>query len=308
MKFSVFQLSRQGGRATNEDRMGYAYTRDACLFVLADGMGGHPQGEVAAQIAVQTVAAQFQRQAQPRLRDCAGFLADALLQAHRQILAHARESGLADTPRTTLVAVVLQDGCARWVHCGDSRLYMVRKGTLLVRTRDHSYRELHSASGSAMPVNRNVLFSCLGSPTQPMFDVSNPMPLQRRDRILLCSDGLWDVLDEATIVRELARQRVAGAVPALVDQALLRAGSSSDNVTALALQWDSDAADVPDAALPLPGGPGEESQFNSTIQSSELDTAADEAAQALDESAIDRSIAEINATIQRSAAARNGKH
>ena len=51
MKFSVFQLSRRGGRALNEDRMGYCYTRESALFVLADGMGGHPDGEIAAQIA-----------------------------------------------------------------------------------------------------------------------------------------------------------------------------------------------------------------------------------------------------------------
>ena len=57
MKFSVFQLSRLGGREKNEDRMGYCYTRDAALFVLADGMGGHPDGEVAAQIALQVLSA-----------------------------------------------------------------------------------------------------------------------------------------------------------------------------------------------------------------------------------------------------------
>ena len=54
MKFSVFQVSRKGGRLKNEDRMGYCYTRESGLFVLADGMGGHPEGEVAAQLALQT--------------------------------------------------------------------------------------------------------------------------------------------------------------------------------------------------------------------------------------------------------------
>jgi serine/threonine protein phosphatase PrpC len=65
MKFSVFQLSRRGGRALNEDRMGYCYTREAALFVLADGMGGHPDGEVAAQIALQVVSTLFQQKARP---------------------------------------------------------------------------------------------------------------------------------------------------------------------------------------------------------------------------------------------------
>ena len=69
MKFSVFQISRRGGREKNEDRMGYCYTRESGLFVLADGMGGHPEGEVAAQIALQTISALFQRQAKPQLKD-----------------------------------------------------------------------------------------------------------------------------------------------------------------------------------------------------------------------------------------------
>jgi serine/threonine protein phosphatase PrpC len=69
MKFSVFQISRRGGREKNEDRMGYCYTRESGLFVLADGMGGHPEGEVAAQIALQTISALFQRQAKPQIKD-----------------------------------------------------------------------------------------------------------------------------------------------------------------------------------------------------------------------------------------------
>ena len=61
MKFSVFQISRKGGREKNEDRMGYCYTKSSGLFLLADGMGGHPDGEVAAQLALQTVAAHYQK-------------------------------------------------------------------------------------------------------------------------------------------------------------------------------------------------------------------------------------------------------
>ena len=79
MKFSIFQISRRGGRENNEDRMGYCYTRESGLFVLADGMGGHPEGEVAAQIALQTVAAMYQRQAKPQLPDVPEFLSNALL-------------------------------------------------------------------------------------------------------------------------------------------------------------------------------------------------------------------------------------
>ena len=297
MKFSVFQVSRRGGREKNEDRMGYCYTRESGLFVLADGMGGHPQGEVAAQIAIQTVSAMFQRQAKPQLKDPQEFLSTALLAAHHQILRHSSTRDLLDTPRTTLVAAVVQDGYAHWVHCGDSRLYMVRGGELLTRTRDHSYLELRNA---AMPgldrVNRNVLFTCLGSPTKPLFDMAGPVLLEQGDRILLCSDGLWGALDDDAITRQLSRQAVANAVPDLVEDALRKAGDKSDNVTVVAMEWET-----PDACESTQGVSTEginEDIFASTIQAGPLDQFEDD----LDDEAIERTIAEINEAIRRSAA------
>ena len=131
MKFSVFQLSRKGGREKNEDRMGYCYTREAGLFVLADGMGGHPDREMAAQIALQPMSALFQREAKPQLPTAATFMASGVMAAHHQIIRYASERGMLDTPRTTLVAALVQAGELHWVHCGDSRLYVVRGGQLL---------------------------------------------------------------------------------------------------------------------------------------------------------------------------------
>ena len=149
MKFSVFQVSRKGGRLKNEDRMGYCYTRESGLFVLADGMGGHPEGEVAAQLALQTIAALYQREARPMLKDVKAFLTSAVMAAHQQIMRYAGNKGMLDTPRTTVVAAVLQGTTATWVHCGDSRLYVVRDGELLTRTRDHSHAERPRAGAGA---------------------------------------------------------------------------------------------------------------------------------------------------------------
>ena len=108
MKFAVHQLSRQGGREKNEDRMGYSYTREAVLLALADGMGGHPKGEVAAQLAIQTVSELFQRQAQPALGNVAGFLSEALMAAHQAIVNHGNTHAMLDNPRTTLVVAVFR--------------------------------------------------------------------------------------------------------------------------------------------------------------------------------------------------------
>jgi len=296
MKFSVFQISRKGGREKNEDRMGYCYTRESGLFVLADGMGGHPEGEVAAQLALQTISAIYQKEAQPAIANTAEFLTNAVLAAHHRIIRYASEKGMLDTPRTTLVAVILQGTGATWVHCGDSRLYVVRQGQLLTRTRDHSYMEQRGASVIALQnVNRNILFTCLGSPTRPIYDVGGPVELQQGDKLMLCSDGLWGSLADEEIVQYLAEQPVSEAVPELVERALRAGGEHSDNVTVLAMEWET-----PD---PLESARGVSTQgildgvFASTIQadfpgSDEVD---------LDEATIERSIAEINEAIRKSA-------
>ncbi|MCZ2497520.1 SpoIIE family protein phosphatase [Xylophilus sp. Kf1] len=296
MKFSVFQVSRRGGRARNEDRMGYSYTREAGLFVVADGMGGHPQGDVAAAIALETLDTLFQRKADPRLSDPRGFLDEAVLQAHRRMLEHADRHAMPDSPRTTVVACVVQDGCATWAHCGDSRLYLVRDGDLLLRTRDHSYAERpRMQASSGQMVNRNVLFTCLGSPSRPMVDMSDTTPLHDGDRVLLCSDGLWGALADREIVSVLGAQVVSDSVPTLVERALRAAGSSSDNVTAVAFEWECVREDGPNAGAG-PAGSASDSPADGTARHDHHE---------LDEDAIERSIAEINEAIRRTAL-RNG--
>ena len=301
MKFSVFQVSRKGGREKNEDRMGYCYTRGSGIFLLTDGMGGHPQGEVAAQLALQAISAMFQKEAKPQLPDVAAFLTSAVMAAHRQILRYAIEKGMLDTPRTTLVAAVVQAGAVTWLHCGDSRLYLVRQGELLARTRDHSFLEQHQGSPATtkLPerINRNILFTCLGSPTKPVFDITGPVALQQGDKLMLCSDGLWGSLSDVDITYHLSHKPVNEAVPDLVEKALRKAGDSSDNVTCIALEWET-----PDGFESTRGSIStdtiSEGVFASTVQAGWLDSEMED----LDDDAIERSIAEINEAIRRSAA------
>ena len=298
MRFTVYQVSRKGGREKNEDRMGYCYTRDAGLFALADGMGGHPEGEVASQLALQTLAALFQRDAKPTLADPIRFLHDAILAGHQQLLRYATQKSLVDTPRTTIVACVIQGNAAYWAHCGDSRLYMLRGEKLVARTRDHSYSELQQTMSQVVPMgekfNRNVLFTCLGSPGKPVIDTVGPLLMQSGDRLLLCTDGLWGTVTDAVITSQMAHQPISGAVPELVEQALRNGGAKCDNVSVLALQWES--ADNRDAASISTQQLGEE-VFASTIQASVLGS---DPPDELDEAEIERSIREINEAIRRS--------
>ena len=299
MRFSVYQISRKGGREKNEDRMGYCYTRDAGLFALADGMGGHPEGEVASQLALQTLAAMFQRECKPTLADPLRFLQDAIIAGHHQLLRYATQKSLVDTPRTTIVACLLQGNAAYWAHCGDSRLYLVRGDKLVARTRDHSYSELQQTMSHVVPMgdkfNRNVLFTCLGSPGKPVVDTVGPLLMQKGDRLLLCSDGLWGTVSDAVIVDQLAVQAISDSVPELVEQALRNGGAKCDNVSLLAVEWEG--AEDGDATSAISTQSLGEAVFASTIQASVLGS---DPPDELDDDEIERSIKEINEAIKRS--------
>ena len=295
MRFSVYQVSRKGGREKNEDRMGYSYTRDSGLFAVADGMGGHPEGEVASQVALQTMSALFQRDCKPLLADPIDFLQRSITSGHQQLLRYAAQRGLSDTPRTTVVACVLQGDLAYWAHCGDSRLYLVRSGKLIARTRDHSYSELQEALQSVVPMreqpNRNLLFTCLGSPGKPLVDTSGPFAMQGGDRMLLCSDGLWGTVTDTAIVEQLSRLSIGEAVPELVEQALRNGGATCDNVSVMAIEWETAETEAGVSTRSL----GDE-VFASTIQASVL---GHDAGDDLDDAEIERSIKEINDAIRR---------
>jgi PPM family protein phosphatase len=301
MKFTVYQTSRRGGREINEDRLGYSYTREAVLLVLADGMGGHPEGEKAAELAVEVFNQRFLAAAKPELEDVQRFLTDSLHAANRRILDYAVERQMTDNPRTTLVAAVLQSGRLSTIHCGDSRFYWVRGGRVLSRTRDHSYSEKSElfAKGQLPPqaISRNVLFTCLGSPAVPLFDVSQPAPLHQGDRVLLCSDGLWGVLADETIGAGLSDGPIKDAVLRLTGWALDRGGKHGDNVSLLALDWETPDEFEPTHVIST-DAVGEDGFSSSLHQATD---AALSDLDDFDDAAIERSIAEINQAIQKTA-------
>jgi serine/threonine protein phosphatase PrpC len=297
MKFAVFQISRKGGRADNQDRMGYCYNGAAALFAVADGMGGHPEGQVAAQIALQAVSSLFQQKADRGFDNPSQFLKDALDLGHREIVAYAAAKQMPEGPRTTLVLALIVNGQISWIHCGDSRLYLARDGLLYARTRDHSYAEHPELlrPGTEQLVNRNVLFTCLGSPTYPIYDLSRPLTLREGDKILLCSDGLWATVSEEEIVYELWRQPVSQAAPDLVEQALRLGGAHCDNVTVLAVSWDAELVEG-DPTSVFTDSMGSE-VFASTIAADMSDLI--EGDDPLSLSSIEASIADINFAIRK---------
>jgi len=244
MKFSIFQESREGARKANQDRIGYCYSRDALLMVVADGLGGHAHGEVASQLAVRTLIRAFQREAKPRLTEPERFLPRNINDAHLAMVAYAAGRQWPETPRTTCVACLVQEGIAYWAHAGDSRLYHFRRGKLVKRTRDHSAVQAMLDAGVITPEEaaqhpeRGRISNCLGSVAMPKVELSTRVQLEPGDTLLLCSDGLWGPLSDETIGRALALQDVAQATPALLDQAAERAGSQCDNQSVVAMTWE----------------------------------------------------------------------
>jgi serine/threonine protein phosphatase PrpC len=242
----------------------------------------------------------FQREAKPKLAEPLRFLQEAIVSGHHQLLRYATERGLMDTPRTTIVACVIQGNAAYWAHCGDSRLYLVRGDKLIARTRDHSYTELQDTMSQVVPIaqrfNRNVLFTCLGSPGKPVVDTAGPLLMQPGDKVLLCSDGLWGSVTDAVITEQLALRPISDAVPELAEQALRNAGAKSDNVTVLAVEWE--AAEDHESTVAVSTQALGDEVFASTIQAS---LAAGEAPpDELDDAEIERSIREINEAIRKS--------
>ena len=243
MRFSIFQESRKGGREANEDRTSYAYTRDALLMVVADGMGGHLHGEVASQIAAQLLTEAFQREAKPTLADPLGFLQRSINDAHFALGDYAKARNLVESPRTTCVACVVQDSTAFWAHVGDSRLYHVREGRIQAQTRDHSRVQMLVDQGRvreeavAAHPDRNKIFNCIGANALPQVELSRPTLLREDDTLILCTDGWWGPLTGKLITGTLLKTDLMKAIPELLDLAELRGGADRDNLSVVAMTW-----------------------------------------------------------------------
>ena len=303
MKFTIYQESRQGKRANNEDRLAYSYSRDALLMVVADGMGGHFYGEVAAQIAVQTLTESFQRAATPNIADPFLFLQKSISNAHSAILDFTDAHQLKDSPRTTCVACIVQENIAYWAHAGDSRLYLLRDGRVVTHTRDHSRVQLLLDQGiineaqAALHPERNKVYSCLGGPQAPEFEFSRKTPLEAGDVIALCTDGLWGVLPGEIMAVALKAENLMQCVPMLLGQADARGGPHADNLSIVAVRWED--------SYIQPGAEASSLISTQTMARDTVTTKLDAFGRnpnyktELSEDEIEKAIEEIRATIQK---------
>lgn len=260
MKTQSACANRLGNRPNNEDRCLIIERPGRVLLAVADGMGGHARGELAAQTAIDSFTWQFEQQ-RSAINKPAVFLQMMLENAHFEVIQAGRQQRPAVDPRTTCVVCLVQDDHAWWAHLGDSRLYLVRRGRLLTRTCDHTPLEELRQAGAVAETEmhrhplRNSVSRCLGGAVTPQPPSLAEAALEPGDVLLLCSDGLWSALSEEQLVALGADADLAGAVERLAGQAERASYPRSDNISLVALRWlapGAGAAESPAAARPRP--------------------------------------------------------
>jgi len=235
--FEAAKETAQGERQNNQDRCLFLGNGDTNLLGVADGLGGHPRGEVAAQLLVDVCETLFRRAEKP-LSNPEHFMLQCIGQAHSAILNFGMRQTPEIAPRTTAVLAVVQAGFVHWVHVGDSRLYLIRNGEILSQTRDHSQIRFVRQSAYELSRPQSSLTRCLGGLPQPPTTTCGPATqLHNQDVVVLCSDGLWQQLPDEDLAQALRNpaQALGTCLSTLVKRAA--AAPNSDNVTAVALRW-----------------------------------------------------------------------
>ncbi|MEP7275634.1 MAG: PP2C family serine/threonine-protein phosphatase [Betaproteobacteria bacterium] len=303
MRFTIFQDSRKGARKVNQDRLAYTYGRDTLLLVVADGMGGHAGGEIAAQICVRLFIERFQQEAKPVLRNPLKFLQETLLRAHAALGSYANQFSMLETPRTTCVACIVQASHAYWAHAGDSRFYLFRQGALIGNTKDHSKVQYLVDQGLIGPADisehpdRNKVFSCLGGLVDPVIDLSRRTPLRNGDVMVLCTDGVWTGLSQGEMATWLTSAPILNTAPKMMDQAEKKGGPDGDNLSAIVVRWGPETlTDDPQSTVTDTLGLGE---FATEIDHTMTLKQRRGPQRDLTDDEIERAIAEIQSTIQK---------
>jgi protein phosphatase len=238
-------------RGNNEDACGvHAEGPLHVLIAVADGVGGEDGGEVASRTAIDVTLRAYRDS--PAAWTATKRLVRAVQEANIEI--HDRALLVTELRRmaTTLTAVVIDGGMAHAAHVGDSRLYLFRDGALVQKTKDHTVAGarrrvgLISAEAEKAHPERSVLTRSLGRELIASVD-RIAFPLAAGDALLLCSDGLYNVLEEPDMIAALATGDAETACRALIDRA--NGIGTPDNVTAAVAMVRGPLPAVPETGL-----------------------------------------------------------
>lgn len=213
MKLDVFSLNKIGGRKNIEDTIfppQYS-PENLPVFVVCDGVGGNRHGEVASAIAAKCFHKAFTKHYHKISRGFDVLLLKALRDFHDELAVFIQENPLSADASTTLTLIVLYQNKAFIAWCGDSRIYHLRNGNILYKTRDHSLVAQLVASGEITEeealthFQRNVITRCLNQHTSlkeiDTFVIEN---LQNDDCLMACTDGLLEQFTESILLRFFA--------------------------------------------------------------------------------------------------------
>ncbi len=248
MKIEYAKVSALGDRQDNQDRAAVVVAEDAAIMLVFDGMGGHADGAAAAEIGMKVVQDLFTSATLP-IFDPQGFLYMALSQAHDEVVGLGKDHAVDFRPRATCAVCLIQEGGTWWAHIGDSRIYQMRQGRVITRSRDHSHVEVLIQEGAITEEEaldhpmRNFVECCIGGDAPvPDMSITRKMNLEQGDVLLACSDGLWSGMNDAEIAEISTRttMSLADNLKALSMKALTMNAPYSDNTTGTALLWLGD--------------------------------------------------------------------
>jgi serine/threonine protein phosphatase PrpC len=241
IQYDKGSVSRIGNRAMNQDRARVIQHGESLLLFVADGMGGHKGGELAAQEAMECFIENLKQQKTP-IENPTAFLEMSMLEAHKNISRLGEDADPPFYPRSTCVACLVQDNQAWWIHLGDSRLYLLRDGCILDRTRDHTYieelyqNEVITEEEMLTHPMRNYVTYCIGGPNDmPPISTGHNSGLLEGDMILLCSDGLWGAVNIEEILN-LKGVAMDTAIHRIAEEAERISHPHSDNVTLVGIK------------------------------------------------------------------------
>ena len=249
LALEVATMTRRGGRNHNEDACGHWHSAGHLCGVVADGAGGHGGGDKASKIAVETILGLFAEA--PTIASEA--MARVILESNRSIIRHRADNREVQNMYSTVVAfaIDLQSGRGLWGHSGDSRLYVFRGGRIATSTRDHSLVQSLVDSGMLAAEEmrshpqRSELLSALGVEEEDLQIAVPPQAWEALagDVFLLCTDGLWEYVEDPQLESSLAEADNALAWLHSLEQGVLKGAVRKprhDNFTALAV-WVASA-------------------------------------------------------------------
>ncbi len=226
-------------RQVNEDRASFVkpddeerLTEKGVLMIVADGMGGHAAGEMASSLAVEIISRVYYEEP----LEARAALEKAFHQANREIYRTAQQDQKLSGMGTTCTALALRHGLAFCAHVGDSRLYLVRGGEIYLMSEDHSAvmemvrRGLMSLEAARHHADKNVILRALGTHPEVKLAIwEQPFPVQPEDQFVLCSDGLYDLVEDEEIKQAVLSAELQTACTNLIALAKERGGP--DNIT-----------------------------------------------------------------------------